>query len=354
MEIVGPTEFISGGIFREKDFREAVERWDWAKYAGKPVLIEGCADTPIPQWAFLVLTAKLAPIAKSISYGEVKRPIPVMGKLGEPATWVLHPTSPVLNPSSRSPAARAAWAKAPPPVNLAVSLHKLGARCRPARCRRVRPQRAHDDGRAGRARCDVTAQQELIPFEGHGVKVMSIAFLVEPGKAIIWRGPMLHNLIRQFLTKVIWGDLDYLVVDLPPGTGDAPLSLVQSVPLTGAIVVTTPQQVSLSDVRRSIAMFQEVKVPVIGLVENMAGFYCAELGKVVPMFHGEGGKVLSQEYNLPLIAQIPFDPAVGEAGDPGTPISLSKPESVQAKAFFKAAQHVQEQIKALHAEAPKD
>ena len=237
-------------------------------------------------------------------------------------------------------------------VNLAVSLHKLGAKVGLLDADVYGPNVPMMLG-VKEERANVTPQQELIPFEGHGIKIMSIAFLVEPGKAVIWRGPMMHNLIRQFLTKVTWGDLDYLVVDLPPGTGDAPLSLVQSVPLTGAVVVTTPQQVALSDVRRSIAMFQEVKVPVLGLVENMSGFYCEELGKVVPMFKGEGGKVLSQEYNLPLIAQIPFDPAVGEGGDQGTPISISKPESIQGKAFLKAAQHVQDRVKTLSAEAPK-
>jgi ATP-binding protein involved in chromosome partitioning len=237
-------------------------------------------------------------------------------------------------------------------VNLAVNLERLGARVGLLDADIYGPNIPMMMG-VKEDRAAVTENQELIPFIGQGVKVMSIAFLVEAGKAIIWRGPMLHNLIRQFLTKVIWGDLDYLIVDLPPGTGDAPLSLVQSVPLTGAIVVTTPQQVSLSDVRRSIAMFQEVKVPVLGLVENMSGFYCAELGKVVPMFHGEGGKTLSAEYHIPLLGQVPFDPAVGDGGDTGVPISLSKPDSVQAKAFYNVAQHVQEQVKTLGVEAPK-
>jgi ATP-binding protein involved in chromosome partitioning len=236
-------------------------------------------------------------------------------------------------------------------VNLAVSLQRLGAKVGLLDADVYGPNVPMMMG-VKEERANVTENQELIPFEGHGVKVMSIAFLVEPGKAVIWRGPMLHNIIRQFLTKVQWGDLDYLIVDLPPGTGDAPLSLVQSVPLTGAIVVTTPQQVALSDVRRSLAMFQEVKVPVLGLVENMSGFYCAELGKVVPMFHGEGGKVLSQEYNIPLLGQVPFDPAVGEGGDHGVPISISKPDSVQAKAFGKAAQHIQNRVASLATEAP--
>lgn len=201
-------------------------------------------------------------------------------------------------------------------------------------------------------RAGITPQQELIPFEGHGIKVMSIAFLVEPGKAIIWRGPMLHNLIRQFITKVAWGDLDILIVDLPPGTGDAPLSLVQSVPLSGAVVVTTPQLVSMSDVRRSLSMFGEVKVPVLGVIENMAGFYVEELKKTVPMFRGEGGRRLSEEFSVPLLAQIPFDPAVGDGGDRGVPISVSQPESVQAKAFGQAAERVWQALQQRSVAAP--
>jgi len=236
-------------------------------------------------------------------------------------------------------------------VNLAVSLQRLGASVGLLDADVYGPNIPMMMG-VKEDRAAITEKQELIPFEGHGVKVMSVAFLVDPGKAVIWRGPMMHNLIRQFLTKVVWGDLDYLIVDLPPGTGDAPLSLVQSVPLTGAIVVTTPQQVSLSDVRRSIAMFQEVKVPVLGLVENMSGFYCAELNKVVPMFHGEGGQTLSAEYHIPLLGQVPFDPAVGDGGDRGIPIALSKPDSVQAQAFRKTAQHIQQAVAKVGVQTP--
>jgi ATP-binding protein involved in chromosome partitioning len=236
-------------------------------------------------------------------------------------------------------------------VNLAVSLQKQGASVGLLDADVYGPNIPMMMG-VPEDRPTITDTNDLIPFVGYGVKVMSVAFLVDPGKAVIWRGPMMHNMIRQFLTKVAWGDLDYLIVDLPPTTGDAPLSLVQTVPITGAIIVTTPQQVALSDVRRSISMFQEVKVPILGLIENMSGFYCDELKKVVPMFRGEGGKRLSQEYDIPLLGQIPFDPAVSEGGDRGAPAAVSMPDSVQGKAFQEAALHVAQRVKELQTAQP--
>ena len=162
---------------------------------------------------------------------------------------------------------------------------------------------------------------------------------------------MLHGVIRQFLTSVQWGELDYLVVDLPPGTGDAPLSLVQTVPLSGAVIVTTPQQVALSDVRRSIAMFAEVRVPVLGIIENMAGLDCPHCHKHIDLYDGQGGKILSEEYDVPLLGQVPFDPSVGQSGDRGIPISIARPDSPQAKAFKSAAEWVAARVSVLNADA---
>src|SRR4029077_1636785 len=166
-------------------------------------------------------------------------------------------------------------------------------------------------------RPSINAEQKLIPLENYGVKVISIGFLVDPGKPLIWRGPMLHGVIRQFLGDVQWGDLDYLVVDLPPGTGDAPLSLIQSVPLSGAVVVTTPQLVALSDVRRSIEMLNQLRVPILGVIENMSGMICPHCQKPIKLFQGQGGSVLSKEYDVPLLGQIPFDPSIGQGCDQG-------------------------------------
>lgn len=162
---------------------------------------------------------------------------------------------------------------------------------------------------------------------------------------------MLHGVIRQFLTSVEWGELDYLVVDLPPGTGDAQLSLVQTVPLSGAVIVTTPQAVALSDVRRSIAMFNEVRVPVLGIIENMSGLDCPNCHHHIDMYDGQGGKVLSEEYGVPLLAKVPFDPAVGQGGDRGVPVTLSKPDSAQAKAFRSAAEWVAARVSVLNAKS---
>lgn len=236
-------------------------------------------------------------------------------------------------------------------VNIAVALCKSGASVGLLDADVYGPNIPMMMGIPENERPSVDNKERLIPFQNHGVKVMSIGFLVEPGNAVIWRGPMLHGIIRQFLTSVDWGELDYLIVDLPPGTGDACLSLVQTVPLSGAVVITTPQQVALSDVRRSIAMFNEVRVPVLGIIENMAGLDCPHCQHHIDLFDGQGGKTLSQEYNVPLLGQVPFDPAVGQGGDRGTPITLSKPESAQAKAFQQAAAWVVARVSVLNAGA---
>lgn len=236
-------------------------------------------------------------------------------------------------------------------VNLAICLQRAGAKVGLLDADIYGPNIPMMMGIPESERPSVTSEQRLIPPQGHGIKVISIGFLVDPGKALIWRGPMLHGVIRQFLTSVEWGDLDYLVVDLPPGTGDAPLSLVQTVPLSGAVVVTTPQRVALSDVRRSIAMLNEVRVPLLGIIENMAGFECPHCRRAIDLFEGTGGKTLSGEYGVPLLGQIPFDPAVGKAGDKGVPICISRPESAQAQAFRKAAEWVAARVSVLNADA---
>lgn len=172
----------------------------------------------------------------------------------------------------------------------------------------------------GRPRVDGT---KMLPIEAYGVKLMSTGFLIDPAKPMIMRGPMLHSAIRQFFTDVKWGDLDYMVVDLPPGTGDAPLSLAQSFPLTGAIIVTQPQEVALSDALRSIAMFEELKVPVLGVVENMAGDF----------FGQGGGERLAQERRVPFLGRIPLDAEVRVGGDYGRPVVVTMPESPAGQAF---------------------
>jgi ATP-binding protein involved in chromosome partitioning len=235
--------------------------------------------------------------------------------------------------------------------NVAVALAETGAKVGLIDADIYGPNIPMMMGLPERERPTVNEQQQLIPFESYRVKVISIGFLVDPGKAIIWRGPMLHGVIRQFLGSVQWGDLDYLIVDLPPGTGDAPLSLVQSVPLSGAVIVTTPQEIALSDVRRSIAMFNEVRVPILGIVENMAALDCPHCHHAIDLYSGDGGNVLSKEYKVPLLGQVPFDPSVGQSGDAGKPIVIAKPDSAQAKAFRKTAEWVAARVSVLHAGA---
>jgi len=169
-------------------------------------------------------------------------------------------------------------------------------------------------------------KHKIVPIEQYGIKLLSIGFLAEANQAVVWRGPMVSSALKQFVGDTIWGELDYLLIDLPPGTGDIHLSLVQGVPLTGAIIVTTPQQVAIADVKKSIAMFQmpQLKVPIIGLVENMAYFTTEDVpGKKYYIFGKEGGEKLAEQLDLPLLAQIPLQENVGIAGDNGKPIILS-------------------------------
>jgi ATP-binding protein involved in chromosome partitioning len=179
--------------------------------------------------------------------------------------------------------------------------------------------------------------QKLIPLEAHGIKVMSIGFLVDPEKPVIWRGPMASQLINQFLNDVEWEDLDYLLIDMPPGTGDIHLTLTQRLPLSGAIIVTTPQDVALADAVKGLQMFKEVQVPILGIIENMSYFVCPGCGEKTAIFGEGGGEWASERYGVPLLGQIPLARAIREAGDGGRPIVLADPESPQAKAFQETA-----------------
>lgn len=177
------------------------------------------------------------------------------------------------------------------------------------------------------------------PLEAHGLKLMSMGFLVDPAHAVIWRGPKVAQAVAQMLGGVNWGSLDYLVVDLPPGTGDAQLTLTQSAPLTGAVVVTTPQDVSLIDARKGIKMFEEVRVPVLGVVENMSGFV-ADDGKRYEIFRAGGGRKLAAEAGVPFLGELPIDPRVAQCGDSGTPIVKAFPQAPISVAYLKLAQDV--------------
>jgi ATP-binding protein involved in chromosome partitioning len=185
---------------------------------------------------------------------------------------------------------------------------------------------------------------QLRPIEAHGVKMISMAVLVPPDKPMILRGPMLHGVVRQFLSDVKWGELDYLIVDMPPGTGDVQLSLAQLVPVQGAVLVTTPQEVSLSDVRRAVKMFETVNVPVLGVIENMSYFIAPDTGNKYEIFGRGGGQKLCDEYSLNFLGQVPIGMEVREGGDKGVPVVVSFPDSPQSAAFRKVAEEVARQV----------
>jgi ATP-binding protein involved in chromosome partitioning len=175
--------------------------------------------------------------------------------------------------------------------------------------------------------------ERIIPLQAHGVKVMSVGFLIDREQPAIWRGPIVMKILGQFLKDVAWGELDYLIVDMPPGTGDAQLSLVQTTKLAGAIIVTTPQEVAVGDALRGVRMFERVEVPVLGIVENMSWLECTHCGKPMALFGEGGGERLATEVGLPLLGQVPLFPPVMKGGDAGVPIVVADPASSAAKAL---------------------
>jgi ATP-binding protein involved in chromosome partitioning len=183
-----------------------------------------------------------------------------------------------------------------------------------------------------------------LPLERYGLKLMSMGFLVPPEQAVIWRGPMVHRALVQFLTELNWGALDFLVIDLPPGTGDAQLTLTQTAPLSGAVIVTTPQDVALIDARKGLEMFRQVRVPVLGIVENMS-YYQGDDGKRVHLFGHGGGQKLATEVDVPFLGEIPLDPRVAECGDHGDPIVHKHPDCSVAQAYLSLAATVREQLR---------
>ncbi len=194
----------------------------------------------------------------------------------------------------------------------------------------------------------VVGDNRIQPLEAYGLKVISVGFLNPGDRPLIWRGPMLHSMIRQFLHQVEWGELDYLIIDLPPGTGDVALSLIQTVPLSGAVVVSTPSDVSLQDARKAIEMFRQVKVEILGLVENMSYFVCPHCRHEIDVFSKGGGERTAKQFQIPFLGLIALDPSVREGGDTGKPIVLAGGESAAAKSFMDFAHTVDGRIKELH------
>jgi ATP-binding protein involved in chromosome partitioning len=185
-----------------------------------------------------------------------------------------------------------------------------------------------------------TPDQKIIPLEKYGLKLMSIGFLLNDDDTVIWRGPMVHGAVKQFIEEVEWKGTDYLVIDLPPGTGDAQLSLIQTAPLSGGVIVTTPQDVALIDVRRGVQMFRKLNVPILGIIENMSYLVCPHCSGEVDIFSKGGGKRMAEKFGVPFLGEIPIDPEIRKGGDEGLPIVVSHPESTAAKAFTVAAEKI--------------
>jgi ATP-binding protein involved in chromosome partitioning len=193
----------------------------------------------------------------------------------------------------------------------------------------------------------------IVPFEKYGIRLMSLGFILETDTPVIWRGPMVVRAIEQMLGDVEWGELDYLVIDLPPGTGDAQLTLTQKVPLAGAVIVTTPQDVALIDARKGLAMFRKVNVPVIGIVENMSSFVCPHCGEITDIFKKGGGEKTAALLGTVFLGAIPLDPKIVVGGDEGTPIVVAEPHGPHAEAFTRVAEAVMEEVARHSAARPR-
>jgi ATP-binding protein involved in chromosome partitioning len=198
----------------------------------------------------------------------------------------------------------------------------------------------------------MVGENRIEPLQAFGLKVISVGFLNPGDKPIIWRGPMLHQIMRQFLGLVEWGQLDYLIVDLPPGTGDIALSLVQTVPLTGAIVVSTPSDVSLQDARKAIEMFRQMKVDVVGVVENMSYFVCPHCQHEIDIFSRGGAEKMAAQFSAPFLGAIELDPEVRKSGDGGKPVVLEGENSPHAKSIYAFARNVVARVDEIKANAP--
>lgn len=195
-----------------------------------------------------------------------------------------------------------------------------------------------------------TTGDKLMPALAYGVRLMSMAFLMNPDQPVIWRGPMIHSAIRQFLTDVDWGQLDYLIIDLPPGTGDAQLTLAQSVPLTGAVIVSTPQEVALADALRGLKMFEKLEVPILGVIENMGPYVDPASGQKIAFFGEGGGQRMADRLQVPFLGSVPLDPQVREGGDAGKPIVAGQPDSAAAAALKAIAQQVAARVSVINLE----
>jgi ATP-binding protein involved in chromosome partitioning len=267
------------------------------------------------------------------------RALPVMGQEPQSQRAAVPAPTPVTYPNLGTVIAvssgKGGVGKSTVATNLAVALSRLGKRVGLMDADIYGPNIPRMMG--VKKPLDVTADAKIVPLEAHGIKLVSIGFLIDRDQPAIWRGPIIMKVITQFLRDVNWGQLDFLIVDMPPGTGDAQLSLVQATRVSGAIIVTTPQDVAAGDALRGAKMFQRVDVPVLGVIENMSWFECQHCGKPMRIFGSGGGERLATELGVPLLGEIPMYPPVLAGGDSGSPIVVGEPESAAAKALLKTA-----------------
>ncbi len=238
-------------------------------------------------------------------------------------------------------------------VNLAVALSELGAEVGLLDADIYGPSIPTMLG--ANEQPEMSENRKILPLHRHGVKLMSIGFLLpDKNTAMVWRGPMVHSALRNFLQDVDWGELDYLIVDMPPGTGDAHLTMTQSIPLTGAVVVTTPQIVALDDARKGVALFQKTNTPILGIIENMSYFIAPDTGKRYDIFRAGGGRATAEELGTPFLGEIPIDMSICEGGDAGAPAASSESDSPQKDAFMTLAQEIAKAVSIRNlSEAPE-
>ena len=198
-----------------------------------------------------------------------------------------------------------------------------------------------------------TENAKIIPIKKHGISMMSLGFLLEDGQAVLWRGPMVAGTVKQLLGDVAWGELDYLLVDLPPGTGDAPMSLAQLVPLTGVVIVATPQDVAANIAMKAVLLFKRLNSPIVGVIENMSHFVCPSCGETTKIFSGRDGADLAKSIGAPFLGSIPLDPAISESGDEGQPSIVAYPQRPQAARFREIAKELAREV-SKHAYAEKN
>jgi ATP-binding protein involved in chromosome partitioning len=306
-------------------------------------MVKGCELTGTKLWAKIELTTPACPLKDKIK-DDIEAAVRPLGVKSVEIEWDAQVAANRGPDESRAPGIKNVIAvasgkggvgKSTVAVNLAASLRMDGARVGLMDVDIYGPSIPLMTGTQGKT--PRQAEGRMFPVEAHGLQCLSMGYFVPAGQPVVWRGPMLHKAITQFFEDCSWGEIDYLVVDLPPGTGDVQLSLSQIFPLTGAVMVTTPQEVALIDVVKGAAMFEKVNVPLLGVIENMSYFVCPCCGTRSEIFSHGGGRRAAKEHGWPFLGEIPIDPSVRICGDEGTPVVISHPDSAVAKAFRETA-----------------